>query len=75
MFDEMYMGSEVRDHYSNVRSWVTSMPKSHLLKKNLEVENKFKDIGITFSIGEELYHLISSQEFLPIRNGQKLKKE
>ena len=47
MFDEMYLGSEVREHYSNVSSWVTNMPKSHLLKKNIEVENKFKDIGIT----------------------------
>ena len=53
MFDEMYIGSEVREHYSNVSSWVTNMPKSHLLKKNIEVENKFKDIGITFSIGNE----------------------
>ena len=53
MFDEMYLGSEVREHYSNVSSWVTNMPKSHLLKKNIEVENKFKDIGITFSIGNE----------------------
>ena len=53
MFNEMYSNSEVRDEYSKVNSWINSISKNDLSKKNSEVENKFRDIGITFSAGDE----------------------
>ena len=50
MFNEVINKSTVRSPYNKVFNWAEALPKNIVLKKQIQAENLFKKIGVTFSV-------------------------
>ena len=50
MFNEVINKSAVRAPYNKVFNWAEALPKNTILKKQIQAENLFKKIGVTFSV-------------------------
>tara|TARA_A100001011_G_scaffold400052_1_gene511971 strand:+ start:336 stop:1742 length:1407 start_codon:yes stop_codon:yes gene_type:complete len=50
MFNEVMEGSLVRKPYNKVFNWAEALPKNIILQKQIQAENLFKKIGVTFSV-------------------------
>ena len=50
MFNEVVNNSGVRPPYNKVFNWAEALPKNIILKKQIQAENLFKKIGVTFSV-------------------------
>ena len=50
MFNEVIQNSRVREPYNKVFDWAEALPKNIILKKQIQAENLFKKIGVTFSV-------------------------
>ena len=50
MFNEVINKSTVRSPYNKVFNWAEALPKNIILKKQIQAENLFKKIGVTFSV-------------------------
>lgn len=49
-FNEMYLGSDVRQPYARLQDWVATMPQELRRLKQAEAEALFRRIGITFAV-------------------------
>ena len=50
VFNEVVNNSGVRPPYNKVFNWAEALPKNIILKKQIQAENLFKKIGVTFSV-------------------------
>ena len=50
MFNEVINNLGVRSPYNKVFNWAEALPKNIILKKQIQAENLFKKIGVTFSV-------------------------
>ncbi len=50
MFNEVMNGSLIRKPYDKVFDWAEALPKNIILQKQIQAENLFKKIGVTFSV-------------------------
>ena len=50
MFNEVMNNAKVRAPYNKVFDWAEALPKNTILKKQIQAENLFKKIGVTFSV-------------------------
>ena len=50
MFNEVLNNSKIRPPYNKVFNWAEALPKNIILKKQIQAENLFKKIGVTFSV-------------------------
>ena len=50
MFNEVMQGSLVRKPYNKIFDWAEALPKNIILQKQIQAENLFKKIGVTFSV-------------------------
>ncbi len=50
MFNEVLNNSQIRPPYNKVFNWAEALPKNIILKKQIQAENLFKKIGVTFSV-------------------------
>ena len=83
MFNEVINKSTVRSPYNKVFNWAEALPKNIILKKQIQAENLFKKIGVTFSVynnydvSERLIpfdlfpRILSSTEWVKIEKGIK----
>ena len=83
MFNEVINKSTVRSPYNKVFNWAEALPKNIILKKQIQAENLFKKIGVTFSVynnydvSERLIpfdmfpRILSSMEWMKIEKGIK----
>ena len=83
MFNEVINKSAVRAPYNKVFNWAEALPKNTILKKQIQAENLFKKIGVTFSVynnydvSERLIpfdlfpRILSASEWIKIERGIK----
>ena len=83
MFNEVINNSTIRSPYHKVFDWAEALPKNTILKKQIQAENLFKKIGVTFSVynnydvSERLIpfdmfpRILSSLEWIKIEKGIK----
>ena len=83
MFNEVKNNSKIRSPYNKVFDWAEALPKNIILKKQIQAENLFKKIGVTFSVynnydvSERLIpfdmfpRILSSLEWIKIEKGIK----
>ena len=83
MFNEVINNSKIRAPYNKVFDWAEALPKNIILKKQIQAENLFKKIGVTFSVynnydvSERLIpfdifpRILSAVEWLKIHKGIK----
>ena len=50
MFNEVLNSKGIRDPYNKIFNWAEALPKNTILRKQLQAENLFKKIGVTFSV-------------------------
>ena len=50
MFNEILNNDKIRAPYNKVFNWAEALPKNLILKKQIQAENLFKKIGVTFSV-------------------------
>ncbi len=50
MYNEVLNNSQIRAPYNKVFNWAEALPKNIILKKQIQAENLFKKIGVTFSV-------------------------
>ncbi len=83
MFNEVMKGHSIREPYSKIFNWAEALPKNILLKKQIQAENLFKKIGVTFSVynnydvSERLIpfdifpRILSATEWIKVKKGIK----
>ena len=83
MFNEVINKLKVRAPYNKVFNWAEALPKNTILKKQIQAENLFKKIGVTFSVynnydvSERLIpfdlfpRILSASEWIKIEKGIK----
>ncbi len=81
MFNEVSDNLELKETYDQIFNWARTLPINTVLKKQIQAENLFKKIGVTFSVynnydvSERLIpfdmfpRILSSKEWVKIKKG------